>query len=374
MASNYNCLAFQQNATLTLTTGNAASPSDFVQEATQFMADAAPMATIQLEAGVYNYLYWDADFDIDTVINCVYIERISVADLYTMKVYDATDELNLVLLGEVDQIDDLLYLDISVSPVSKYAVFLETNGSPPSSVTMTAPFFGGTDLAGLSDYKYVNGRSYKYAPSVSFQRTKTTSYAETTNQLSKSFAIPRVKSEHVDYYFNFMHDNAGKLVLFREHEGGSQHNYSLGILAPQDGTRPVDTHDFAFSIEYKNIGAQRIGSLSTFSAPFTPDPFTPTATGFVIYRDITFVNSLSTSSSHPTFTGLVGVVDGVNTVFTTSIGSYDAGTVEIEYRGRGQKDFIETDPSTGVITLTFVPQPNSEGNEVFARYQKTVQI
>jgi len=311
--------------------------------------------------GVQNTIYYIIEYDVPTILNFVYIERLNIVDALTIQVFEVVNPASHVQIASASQVDDFLYVDVSVEAKSSYAIQINTDNSPPANLTMTAPFLGGTDLAGLADYKYINGRSYKYAPTVTFQRTKTASYAESSNEVSKPFAIPNVKSEHVDYYYEFMIRNAGKLVLFREHEGGSRHNFSLGYLVPGDGVRPIEDHDFAFSIEYKNIGAQRYDSLSTYSAPFVP-PST-TLPSFTRYID--------TNGSHPTYGLLVGAVDGVETEYTVSLGSYDAGSVEVIYRGMQQTDFTETSPSTGLVTIGFAPKDSSQDNELLIKYEIT---
>jgi hypothetical protein len=79
----------------------------------------------------------------------------------------------------------------------------------------------------------------------------------------------------------------------------------------------------------------------------------------------------------PHFEQLGGIVDGVNTVFTTSV-PYTAGTVAVLVRGlariRTNDDgWVETDPATGVITLKEPPEgggtaPDDETDTVQAFY------
>ena len=358
--SNFNLVPAQHNATMTLIAGDVASPGDVTTDVTLQLADAAQLVTHTLEPDVQNYLNYEVDFDIDTKVNCVYFERINSDSLFTMDVYDDTG--SPVLIDSTTQVDDYLYLNISTSSISKYLISLHTTATAPSTVTMSPPFIGGTDLAGVSDYNYKNGRSYEFADTVTFQRTKTSAYPQSVSQLSKTFSIPRVRSEHSQYYHEFLARNAAKLMLFRAHDEDSRHNYTLGYLSPKASSVNDNGHVFPFSIEFKNTGSDRANTLSEFSAPFVPDPFVPT---------LVKASHIDTNGTHATYGELVGTVDGVETEFTTSIGSYDAGTVEVIYRGAQQTDFVETNAATGLVTIGFSPKDSSQDNELIIKYEKT---
>lgn len=69
---------------------------------------------------------------------------------------------------------------------------------------------------------------------------------------------------------------------------------------------------------------------------------------------------------------LVGTIDGVNKVFTTTV-PYTAGSVAVYDNGILQfhasgNPWTETDPSTGTVTLEFAPKP---GDQVAASYFDT---
>jgi len=356
--SNFNLLSFQRGATLSV---SDAFGGTFVDVTEQF-ADASQLVTHDMVLSVQNIIYYIFDYDFDTKINCVYIERINVDSSLTMRVFDATNPASHVQIANTSQVDDYLYVDISNAAISKYAIEIKTNTNPPSSITMSAPFIGGTDLAGLSDYNYSNRNSYKFADSVTFQRTKTSSYPQSISTLSKNFTIPRVKTAHAQYYYEFLLRNATWLVLFRSHDAEDRHNYTLGYLSPKDAASDDAGTDFPFSIEFKNTGSDRANTLSEFSAPFVPDPFVPT---------LVKASHIDTNGTHATYGELVGLVNGVNQVFTTSIGSYDAGSVEVIYRGAQQTDFVETNASTGVVTIGFAPKDSTQDNELIIKYEKT---